>query len=426
MKKTITKNYTIKRAIIIILALLCAACCFAACGTAEREGIKVVYELEGATYKNSGEAVEVRYNFKSGAAKNIKALEDLPAGAQSTIEKAGFRLEGWYKTKTVSGETVTYSDKWDFSTETVSEEGVTLYAHWVPITVYKYVICNSDNQEIGEYETDVAIPFGESFVQKELISAADNYEGYTPTGEFFEDAALTVGFKNDFTFSQSETDQVKKVYAKYLKGNFKVVKTAAELSALTVSDDGAYQGKAIYLLNDIDCGGDQVDFASLFTENSNALEDAPAECKIRFTGIIGAGEGKKISNLIVSTGGDYSETDHSGEEIGTVKASVLGDLNGVTVKNVIFDGVTVHVIADRVGAMEKVEFAPLCGKATNSVLENVSVNITAYKIRLLVNSPEIVTSEKGGKWNVAFISENSSIINCNATVAEMQEDGSIY
>lgn len=426
MIKTITKNYTIKRAIIIILALLCAACCFAACGTEERTGIKVVYELEGATYKNSGEPVEVRYTFKSGAVKNIKALEDLPAGAQSTIEKAGFRLEGWYKTKTVSGETVTYSDKWDFSTEAVSEEGVTLYARWVPITVYKYVICTSDNQEIGEYETEVGISFGASFVQRELLASADGYEGYTPTGEFFEDAALTVEFNKKFTFSESETDQVKKVYAKYLKGNFKVVKTAAELSALTNSDESAYQGKAIYLLNDIDFDGDQVDFASLFIENEKAPEDTPADRKIRFTGIIAADGGKKISNFIVSTNGDYSETDHSGEEIGTVKASVLGDLNGVTVKNVTFDSVTVHVFADNVGVMDKVEFAPLCGKAANSVLENVTVNITAYKIRKLSNTPEIATSEKGGKWNVAFITENSSITNCSATVAEMQEDNSIY
>lgn len=427
MIKTITKNNVIKRAIIIILTLLCCGCCFAACGEEERAGFKVVYELEGGRYKNSTEPVEVRYNFKEGAEKTIKALEDLPAGAQSTIENQGYRLDGWYRTKTVDGETVSYSDEWNFSTDIIGEEGVTLYAKWVPITVYKYVIRTSDGAEVGSYESNTAgLRF--SFVQDDVLKIAYNKEGYTPTGEFFADEALTIPFDNEFKFDESLEDQEVNVYAKYIEGYYKIVKTADELTELITSDDGAYEGRTIYLLNDIDLDGAQIKLASLFKINENLFTDDERKNGVKpenvkkyekYVGIEGADGGKKISNFIVNTNGDWFEEDSDGKEIGTVKASLLGDLNGITVKNVSFDNVTMRIVADNSDYMNKVEVAPLCGIASGCAFENVSVNVIECKIRQGANKPEIIKAQSGSAWQLAFKNESSTFKSCSATFAEI-------
>ncbi len=420
-----------KTTIITILALILAfSCCFfVACGKEERTGIKVVYELEGGTYKNSDSAIEARYGFEEGAKKTIKDLNDIDDN--SNVERANYRLIGWYKTKTVDGENVTYSDKWDFEVDEVGDEGVTLYAKWVKNTVYKYVIYSSDDSEpIGSYETNVGVPFKESFVKKGILAAADNREGYTPTGDFYEDKELTVPFADGFKFEESEEEVASKpIYARYIKGDYKIIRTASELNALSYSSDGAYKGKSILIMNDIDFEGAEVDFASLFeideSKFSGDLNDAKFEdiknC-VKFVGIEGYNDTITLSNFVVSTNGNYTETDYDGEEIGTVRASLLGDLNGITVKNIAFKNACLKVVADYSGVMNKVVVAPLCGSAKNCSFKNVSVEITEYKVVKLLNKPEIIEAKTDGVWNIAFKNAGGNEIeNCTVSMAERSE-----
>lgn len=427
-REEIMKKTTIITILTLILALSC--CFFVACGEEERTGIKVVYELEGGIYKNSDSAIEARYGFEEGAKKTIKDLNDIDGN--SNVERANYRLVGWYKTKTVDGESVTYSDKWDFEVDEVGDEGVILYAKWVKNTVYQYVVYSSDDSEpIGSYETQVGVPYKEKFVKKAILSVADNREGYTPTGDFYEDKELTMPFNDNFEFEESEEEVVSKpIYARYIKGDYKIIRTASELSALSYSSDGAYKGKSILIMNDIDFEGAEVDFASLFeideSKFSGDLNDVkPEDIKnyVRFVGIEGYNDSITLSNFVISTNDNYTETDYDGKEIGTVRASLLGDLNGITVKNIAFKNAQLKVIAKRSGVMKKAVVAPLCGLAKNCSFNNVSVEITNYTIVVQLNEPEIVEAKTDGVWSITYRDEGGNEMkNCTVSMAERSEE----
>ena len=425
-KNRVKKMKSNKTILTIILVVLAVSCMTFACGEQnDRAGIKVVYELEGGVYKNSLKAVEVRYEFGSEAKKRIRSLDDFET---SSVIKQGYRIEGWYKTKTGEGDDIVYSDKWDFETDEVSESGVTLYARWVINAVYKYSIgyYNGDEfVEVGSYETGADIPFKENFVKKAVLAAADKYEGHTATGEFFVDKDMTEKFDENFAFSESEENQTKRIVAKYIEGQYVIINNASDFKNALEKDDSAYKGKALYIMNDIDLGGDAINLWDLF-ETKDGYADASDgkfdEKLIRFTGIEGAGGVKKIANFVISTDGAYTETDYDGNEVGTVRASLIGDVKGVAIKDVSFEKVELRVAADNSDTMEKVVTAPLCGSAENCTFKNVKVEISAYKVRLFVNDPEFIESRQGGSWKLLYKDEGGNLIeNCSATVAEREE-----
>lgn len=411
-----------KAILTIILAVLAVSCLFFACGEQNaRTGIKVVYELEGGIYKNSTQAVEIRYTKKDDAGNDveadeikIKSLDDMGLGS---VIKQGYRIEGWYKTKTVNGDEVTYSDKWNFETDLAGKDGVTLYARWVIKAIYKYSVGYYDGDkfvEVGSYETEAGVPFKESFVKKQVLAAADQYDGHTATGEFFTDKDLTQKFDENFAFEESNESQTKIVVAKYIEGRYKIINAVADLTAAVDSDDDAYQGKALYIMNDLDFGGGALDMPYLFETD---------EVKgVRFTGIMGANGVKTVSNFKIATNGKYSQEDYDGNEIGTVRASVFGDLSGVTIKDLNLEKVVFEIAADNSDYMKKVVVAPLCGSAEKCVFENVKVEITEYKVRLLINDPAFEESKTGNVWNVLFKDKGENQIkNCSATVAKREE-----
>lgn len=439
MKKT-----TIITILTLILALSC--CFFVACGEEERTGIKVVYELEGGIYKNSDSAIVVYYNYEAEAKRLIKNLNEYKDSngdsvtdvlfKGSSVIRANYRLDGWYKTKTVDGENVTYSDKWDFEVDEVGDEGVILYAKWVKNTVYQYVVYSSDDPEpIGSYkitDSDEGVSFGkDDYIKNKVLAVACNRKGYTPTGDFYEDKELTVPFNDDFVFEESEEEVVSKpIYARYIEGDYKIIRTASELNALSYSSDGAYKGKSILIMNDIDFEGAKVDFASLFkideskfSGDLNNVKPEDVKNYVRFVGIEGYNDSITLSNFVIRTNGNYTETDYDGEEIGTVRASLLGDLNGITVKNIAFKNAQFEVVADYSGVMDKVVVAPLCGMAKNCLFNNVSVEITEYTIKKLLNEPEIVEAKTDGVWNIAYRDEGGNEMqNCTVSMAERFEE----
>ena len=143
---------------------------------------------------------------------------------------------------------------------------------------------------------------------------------------------------------------------------------------------------------------------------------------LRFTGVFGANGVKTLKNFIISTGGEYTEADYDGNEAGTVRASIFGDVNGVTIKDVNFEKVEFQVDAGNDSVVEKIAMAPLCGSAENCTFENVKVEITSYKVLLLMNDPEFNESKTGSTWNVLFKDKgNNKITGCSATVAVHQE-----
>ncbi len=398
MRKRIT-------ALICIFSVAVFVIGFSACsnGESEKTGIAVIYELEGGTFKNSEGPVELRYNFPENAKKTIKPLEYEKFGE---LLKAGYYIEGWYKTKqTVNGETV-YSDKWNFDSDTVDESGVTLYARWLVNVSYIYDIGYYDGDEfvkVGIYRTSFGISFGAR--KQNILDIANRYEGHTATGKFFSDKEMTKPFDEKFAFKESDTDQTVRVIAEYIEGDYKIINSADDLQSGT----DEYAGKTLYVMNDIDLKDSSVDFNSLFAVNR--------EGKRKYEGMIGAdGATKSLKNITVDA--DYlsafhevtleSEGSDNLEEIGNIRASLFGVIDGVTVKNIAFEDVVFTIEADHEDA-KLIYFAPLAIQATNCTFENVSIKVSAYTVMIGSKDEHEVSfkeSKSGDEWLACFKPEN--------------------
>lgn len=405
-----------KRLTTLICILLVAVFTFgfSACsnGESEKTGIPVIYELEGGTFKNSEGPIEVRYNFSENAKKAIKPLQFEKFGE---VIKAGYYIEGWYKTKeTVNGETV-YSDKWDFDRDTVTQSGVTLYARWLVNVSYIYHIGYYNGDEfvtVGIYRTSFGISFGAR--KQNILDIADRYEGHTATGKFYSDKEMTKEFDEKFAFEQSDSDQVLRVVAEYIEGDYKIINSAADLE----NGIGEYSGKTLYVMNDIDLENSSVDFNSLFAVNE--------EGKRKYEGITGAnGATKSLKNLTVKADylNAYHETTLDGEETGNIRASIFGEIDGVIVKNVAFEDVKFNIEADHDDA-KLVCFAPLAIKATNCTFENVSIKVSSYSVMMGSKNENEVSfkeSKSGDEWIACFEPEN--ITGVTITVANREVKG---
>lgn len=387
---------------------------FSACsnGEGEKTGIPVIYELEGGTFKNSEGPIEVRYNFPENAKKTIKPLQFEKFGE---VIKAGYYIEGWYKTKeTVNGETV-YSDKWNFEQDTVTESGVTLYARWLVNVSYIYHIGYYNGDEfvtVGIYRTSFGISFGAR--KQNILDIADRYEGHTATGKFFSDKEMTKPFDEKFAFEESDTDQIVQVVAEYIEGDYKIINSAKDLESST----GAYAGKTLYVMNDIDFEDSSVDFNSLFDVNQ--------EGKRKYEGMIGA-NGTTMSLKNVTVKADYLNAYHEntldGEETGNIRVSLFGEIDGVTVKNIAFEDVKFEIEADHEDA-KLIYFAPLAIKATNCMFENVSIKVSIYSVMIGSKDEHEVSfkeSKSGDEWLACF--EPESITGVTIIVANREVKG---
>ena len=154
------------RKLIAFALMLFTVFAFASCssGNSNRyEGkTKVVYALEGGTYKNSKYDVSHYYSVEEGETSKIYPLEKYNE-TKNPVERSGYKLIGWFKTKTGEGDSATYSDPWNFETDTITSEGVTLYAKWEKLIKYQFVVCCYDEKgeikELGSYDVQLGAQF---------------------------------------------------------------------------------------------------------------------------------------------------------------------------------------------------------------------------------------------------------------------------
>lgn len=142
--------------------------------------------------------------------------------------------------------------------------------------------------------------------------------GYTLIGLFDENKNP---WNSNFTHPGGETDTAVKVYAKYLEGDYTVVRTATELKIAANGNNN------IYIANDIDMQGESLSFKN-FTKEF-------------------LGNNCTISNFVLS----YSSTkdslvsDYEDNSKNSLSISLFGDTNGAKICDVNFTGVTVDVDA---------------------------------------------------------------------------------
>lgn len=393
----------IKRIIALCLSIVlmtALASCKGEGLVAQIEGkAKVIFELEGGTYKTSSEAVSHYYEVGEDGSL-IFALDKIDTKL-FPVERPGYELVGWYTTRTEDGDEVTYSNEWDFTSDRLTVDGVTLYACWEKLIKCQYVVCYFDqdgNAVPLSDESYYEAKKGDKF--KDRRNYAEKRSGWTFLGEYLTEDGEP--WDSSFTHPGDEDNPIIKVVASYLpvEGEFFIVKTAEDL--LDVKDTGL----DIYLMNDIDMDGAELSFAT-FTDR-------------RFLG-----NGHTISNFTVSyeaTRNALVANPNSDQATAnTLIISLFGNVRNVQIKDVNF--IDFEVVIDgtnlaRITQLKNVYFAPIFGTVANSTVENLTASGKLVCDRDSLESFESVEFITDGVYVKDLAQGESSFTNILVTVTE--------
>ena len=164
------------------------------------------------------------------------------------ISRPGYIFTGWYKTAECNE-----NEKWDFTTQKITSEKLTLYAGWEKEIVYSFTVCYADGDNLvtlGTYKVSEGAAF------EDYRKYAEERDGFTPFG-YYADAECTTPWNFDEKHPGGEVDTDIKVYVDYLEGDWIIVNNYSELKSAI--------GKGnIYLNKDIDCEGKELCYEGNF------------------------------------------------------------------------------------------------------------------------------------------------------------------
>lgn len=355
------------RKVIVFGLLLFALVSLSSCRNEDKYSGKteVIFELEGGTYQNCTAPVKYYYDLNEG-----KFIVEPSNITDSKVERSGYELMGWYKTKKIDGTEVTYEDEWNFTEDEISEEGVTLYAYWKKVYKYTFNVCyydeNNELQTLGSYSVKANDKFSD------YLNYANKRLGYTPLGFYDEEGnELT-----NLTHPGGNQDLAINVFVKYIKGTYKIVKNASELKAA--------KNQNIYLMADIDMNGEALNFG---------------DYKSSFIG-----NGYTISNFTVNytASRDSLVEDFTDSNKKSLCISLFGNTDGAHIENVTFKDAKV-VVTTTLSTTFRIYVAPLSMSTKNSSFENVSFIGTYDYTRL----PSNFNVEE----NLIFITDQAYYIN---------------
>ena len=360
------------RKIIFVAFALFMITCLAGCkNRINYEGkTKVIYMLEGGKFQNCTEPIIQYYDVEAGSSMCIFDPCDL---SKDEVVREEYIFDGWYETKTEqNGETV-YSNKWNFDTNKISSEGITLYAKWNKKCTYTYNVCyydeNNNVVSLGKYTVEE----GERFF---VSSKYANRIGYTII-EYVDEQNNP--WDENYKHPGGDEDLEVKVFVKYIEGNFAVVRTAKELKA--------NKTKNIYLMNDIDFEGESFSFDNY--------------------GKIFEGNGHTISNFTVSYSAGRASLiqDFEDENQKSLCISVFGNTKGAVIRNVNFENVSFN-IETTLSTTYRIYVAGIGVSLTDTTIENVSFkgNYKVVKLPSGFDDENLIIIED----NLYFIKDSSS------------------
>lgn len=321
---------TKKSLIVLTLLAVTLTLLLSGCGKSDQdlEGMYVVsFELNGGALdiQTSNVTSKINYAYQPGS-----HILDPSTYGNYEISRAGYRFTGWYKSADCKE-----NEKWNFSTDTINSETLTLYAGWVKEIVYTFTVCyvdGTETQKLGSYSVS------EGAVFEDYRKFAEKRDGFTPTG-YFTDAACTTPWDFKTVHPGGETDTDVCVYVNYIPGEWILVDSYTKLV-------NAIGKGNVYLTADIDCGGQAFSVGDTFRGTFE-------------------GNGFKIKNFTVNKfGGALMPSCSIFQTLGS----------GAKVQNVTFEDVTFRFF-DVTGA-NKIKVAALARDASGCTVSNVSVSGT--------------------------------------------------
>jgi len=262
-----TKTLKILVAIFVFATLMSV---LVACGPQEQsfEGMYIVtFEFNGGTLYNGSTNIsgEIHHAYEP----NSKII-DIANHKPYKFTKNDYEFVGWYTDNECTKE-------WNFQTDTITVEKLTLYAKWTPKIKYTYDLYYTDEndteQRLGSYKVNVGGEFSDSskYAVKGLTAAHKTFVG------FYSDKELTTPWNDNFTHPGGEQDTSIPVYVGWIDGVWKLVSDYDGLqdafNATTESFDG------IWLTADIDCGGNPL-YVDTFDKTLRGDNDGDANYKI--------------------------------------------------------------------------------------------------------------------------------------------------
>lgn len=308
---------------------------------------RAIFHLEGGTCKNSYSKISYVYNFNGTFLDTlIFDPNEIEENDNDKVKMSGYHIEGWYRTKTTNADgSVTYSDKWDFSNDRMTIDGVELYAKWEENRTYKYELYYKD-EVTGEdiYLDGVVVKEGSKF--DDILLKNKTVKGYTSLGYLDEQGNP---WNSNFTHPGGDADLTIKVFLNLVKGEYTVVRNARQFK------NAISRNQNVYLMNDIDFDGD----ALVFNSYSGLIE----------------GNGYTISNFEIDYNDQKSglkgDLEDPSSPANFLYVSLFFELKDATIKNINFTDVIVD-IATRNPQIKNIVFAALTIKAENTTINNVT------------------------------------------------------
>ena len=236
--------------IIMTLLVLTLTLALSGCGrdNNELEGKYIAtFELNGGTLDILTSSTNTKINFAYYPGTYIIDPAEIPG---YKLFKNGYVFTGWYTSPECKPE-----EKWDFESTLFNTETLTLYAGWEKAIVYSFTLYYVDGEkdvELGKY----AVSAGEGL--DDWRKFAENREGYTPLG-YFADRNFTSPWNNKTVHPGGDADLDIPVYVNYIKGDWALVSDHASLGKAVSA------GKNVYLLNDIDCHNEELNFDDTYS-----------------------------------------------------------------------------------------------------------------------------------------------------------------
>ena len=359
------------------------------CGTKDNgiKGIATFY-LEGGICQNNTERVMYAYSLETE--DDLVYIADPNVLQANDITRVGYYIEGWYQVKNTDG---TYSDRWDFANDKMNKDGVTLYANWVKNIKHTYDLCykDSNNEPVVVYSYSVQ----EGDVFKDLLGKANSRKGYTALPGFYkEDGTL---WDETFTHPGGEEDTSIKVFVNYLEGEYELVSTAKEFKKAL--------NKGIYLLNDIDLNGEEINFNDYKDKHIN-------------------GNGHTVSNFVISCDPTnlYANLNDEGSNWTNLYCGLFRQIENSTIENINFTNASL-VVDTNYSKTTSIVVSPFASSIKNSTIKDVNfecdLKVTTKTMNFVNNSNKEFKLVKDKLFDQ--IDNSSKITNSNIQINEITE-----